>query len=153
MENFSDNEISFELNREMLENRRQQKALRKAKFLKEQIRELKFFSVMGMKSIIDTIKSIDDNSKKIVFKHFDQKNVNIFHTQSPDIIKKLTKIAQEASNVNHVHNEVNSDDMISLDSGNMSENDEINKIEKLQNRKLKLKLGRIHSMSDNHIEE
>jgi Cu/Ag efflux protein CusF len=48
---------------------------------------------MGMKSIIDTIKSIDDNSKKIVFKHFDQKNVNIFHTQSPDIIKKLTKIA------------------------------------------------------------
>lgn len=108
---------------------------------------------MGMKSIIDTIKSIDDNSKKIVFKHFDQKNVNIFHTQSPDIIKKLTKIAQEASNVNHVHNEVNSDDMISLDSGNMSENDEINKIEKLQNRKLKLKLGRIHSMSDNHIEE
>lgn len=67
--------------------------MRKAKFLKEQIRELKFFSVMGMKSIIDTIKSIDDNSKKIVFKHFDQKNVNIFHTQSPDIIKKLTKIA------------------------------------------------------------
>ena len=57
---------------------------------------------MGMKSIIDTIKSIDDNSKKIVFKHFDQKNVNIFHKQSPDIITKLTKIADAAGNVNYI---------------------------------------------------
>ena len=39
--------------------------------------------------------------------------------------------------------------MQSLDSGNMSENDEINKIEKQNNKKLRMNLGRIHSMSDN----
>jgi len=39
------------------------------------VRDLKQFSLMGMRSIVDMIKSIDENSKKIVFKHFDQNNV------------------------------------------------------------------------------
>jgi hypothetical protein len=39
--------------------------------------------------------------------------------------------------------------MQSLDSGNMSENDEINKLEKSKNKNLRVQLGRIHSMSDN----
>lgn len=75
-ENFSENEISYDLNRAMLDERKERKALKKAKFLKQQIKDLKQFSLMGMRSIVDTIQSIDENSKKIVFKHFDHNNVN-----------------------------------------------------------------------------
>lgn len=37
-----------------------------------QIQDLKRQSIDGMKAIIETISSIDENSKKILFKHFDQ---------------------------------------------------------------------------------
>ena len=40
-ENFSENEISYDLNRAMLDERKERKALKKAKFLKQQIKDLK----------------------------------------------------------------------------------------------------------------
>jgi hypothetical protein len=40
-ENFSENEISYALNRAMLDQRKERKALKKAKFLKQQIKDLK----------------------------------------------------------------------------------------------------------------
>ena len=71
LENFSDDEITYELNREIIKNRKDQRALQKAKILRSQIKNLMRFSIEGMRTIIDTISSIDDSSKKILFKHFD----------------------------------------------------------------------------------
>ena len=71
LENFSDDEITYELNREIIKNRKDHRALQKAKILRSQIKNLKRFSIEGMRTIIDTISSIDDSSKKILFKHFD----------------------------------------------------------------------------------
>lgn len=39
-----------------------------------------------MKAIIETISSIDENSKKILFKHFDQDNVNILAKKAPALM-------------------------------------------------------------------
>jgi Cu/Ag efflux protein CusF len=61
----------------MIKDKKDKVALQKAKILKQQLYELKKHSIKGMKAIIETISSIDENSKKILFKHFDQANVNI----------------------------------------------------------------------------
>ena len=85
LENFSDDEITYELNREIIKSRKDQKALQKAKILRSQIKKLKRFSFEGMRAILDTISSIDDSSKKILFKHFDQSTVNHLRTKAPDL--------------------------------------------------------------------
>jgi len=54
--------------------------------------ELKHFTIQGMRAIIDTINSIDENSKKIVFKHFDQQHVNILAKEAPYVISNLQRI-------------------------------------------------------------
>lgn len=64
--------------------------------LKQQIFNLKNNSIEGMRAIVDTISSIDENSKKILFKHFDQANVNILAREAPILISNIAKIAQEA---------------------------------------------------------
>ena len=71
MDNFSEDEITFELNRKIIKEKKDKIALKKARKLEQQLKELKQFSVDAMRTIVDTIKSIDENSKKIVFKHFD----------------------------------------------------------------------------------
>lgn len=81
-----------------------------------------------MRAIVDTISSIDESSKKILFKHFDQSNVNILTNKAPILINNLTKIANDAQN-NQISTDINSEDMLSDDSGNQSENDMINKVE------------------------
>ena len=45
-----------------------------------------------MQVIIETIKSIDENSKKIVFKHFDQANVNHLGKEGPGLMEEISKI-------------------------------------------------------------
>ena len=57
---------------------------------------MKQFSIDAMRTIVDTIKSIDENSKKIVFKHFDQENVNLLAKEAPDLLKKISKIGKDA---------------------------------------------------------
>ena len=90
MDNFSEDEITFELNRKIIKEKKDKIALKKARKLEQQLIELKQFSIEAMKTIVETIKSIDENSKKIVFKHFDQQNVNILAREAPDLIKKIT---------------------------------------------------------------
>jgi hypothetical protein len=51
-----------------------------------------------MRAIVDTISSIDENSKKILFKHFDQANVNHLAKEAPVLISKIQNIAQECQN-------------------------------------------------------
>ena len=84
-----------------------------------------------MRTIVETIKSIDENSKKIVFKHFDQQNVNILAKEAPDLIKKITKIGKDAMKMDKYQG-FNSDDLESDSSGNQSDNDEINMIQKFK---------------------
>lgn len=134
-ENFSDDEITFALNRQNIKDRKDKIALQKAKILKMQIQELKRHSIDGMKAIIETVSSIDENSKKILFKHFDQKNVNYLAKMAPELMSNIQKVAQEAKNLEIV-DEINSEQIPSDSSGNHSEEDEINKIQKL-----KFKLG------------
>ena len=98
LENFSDDEITYELNREIIKNRKDQKALQKAKILRSQIKKLKRFSFEGMRAILDTISSIDDSSKKILFKHFDQSTVNLLRTKAPDLKSQLSNLAYETQN-------------------------------------------------------
>ena len=52
---------------------------------------MKNFQIEGMKALVDTINSIDENSKKILFKHFDQNNVNIIQKTTPDLFYKMNK--------------------------------------------------------------
>lgn len=85
-----------------------------------------------MRALVDTINSIDENSKKILFKHFDQNNVNIMSKNAQVLTDKINRITAEAEESDKY--EINSDDMDSDSSGNMSENDEINKIQRIKNR-------------------
>jgi hypothetical protein len=70
----------------------------RAKMMQEQLTDLKKFAFKGMKSIISTISAIDDNSKKIVYKHFDQSHVNILAKEGPNIVKNLNEIKETAEN-------------------------------------------------------
>jgi len=38
---------------------------------------LKQVTRLGIRAVLETIHKVDENSQKIVFKHFDQSNVNI----------------------------------------------------------------------------
>jgi hypothetical protein len=49
-----------------------------------------------MKAVVDTISSIDESSKKILFTHFDQESVNVLAKSAPTLLANLSKIAQEA---------------------------------------------------------
>ena len=71
LDNFSADETTFALNRQNIKEKKDKKALKKVKMLKDQLDDLKKFSLEGMKAIVDTVGSIDENSKKILFKHFD----------------------------------------------------------------------------------
>ena len=70
-----------------------------------------------MRTIVDTIKSIDENSKKIVFKHFDQENVNLLAKEAPELLKKISKIGKDSMKVDE-YKGYNSDDLESDSSGN-----------------------------------
>ena len=85
-----------------------------------------------MKAIVNTINSIDENSKKIVYKHFDQDNVNILAKEAPAIVSTLSKIS-DATNEKDVRHIFHSDGFESDSSGNRSEDDELCQIHKLKN--------------------
>lgn len=99
---------------------------------------------MGMRSIVDTIKQIDENCKKIVFKHFDEKNVSNLHNNIPLLLKKLSKIVKQAEKIKSFSNEIIDEDYESLDSGNLSDKDQINIIER---KKIKCQLDGIDEVS------
>lgn len=88
-QNFDEDEVTFALNRQLLKDRKSKAALLKAKKLEKQLSELKKISLNGMQAIVETIHAIDDNSKKIFFQPFDQKEVNILEREVPGIISGL----------------------------------------------------------------
>lgn len=77
-----------------------------------------------MQAIVETLESVDENSKKILFKHFDQNSVNILGIRAPIILENLQKLAEEAKDKKL--RPIDSDDLESDSSGNISETDEMN---------------------------
>ena len=100
--------------------------------------DMKQFQIDGMKALVDTISSIDDNSKKILFKHFDENNVNIMKQKLPDLLNRQT----------FDNDNLYSDEMESDSSGNNSDGDEINKTERLRMRQ-----HRVEHTDDEMVEE
>lgn len=126
MDNFDEDEVTFALNRQIIKNRKDKVALQKAKKLEKQLNDLKLISVEGMKAVVDTINSINDNSKKMAFKHFDQAEVNLLLQRAPHVLEEL-KLARKATEDQYYYG-TNEDDYDSDSSGNQSENDRINQI-------------------------
>jgi len=99
---------------------------------------MKQFQIDGMKALVDTISSIDENSKKILFKHFDHTNVNIMKQRLPDLLNRQT----------FDYDNLDSDEMESDSSGNNSDGDEINRTERLRMRQ-----HRVEHTDDEMVEE
>lgn len=116
IDNFDEDEVTFALNRQIIKNRKDKVALQKAKKLETQLQELKKISIDGMKAVVDTINSINDNSKKIVFKNFDQADVNVLLQRAPAVLEDL----QQARRVteDQYYKGINEDDYDSDSSGN-----------------------------------
>ena len=65
MDNFSEDEITYEMNRKIMKGKKDRVALQKARKLEGHLKDIKMYSVHSMTSILDTIKSIDENSSEI----------------------------------------------------------------------------------------
>ena len=131
MENFSDDEITIESAHKRVKENKDKAALKKVRKLEVNLADLKSFSVEVMKVMMDTLTSINKNSKKIVFKNFNQSNVNILAKQAPSLMEKIAKIRLEAGK-KEKYDRFNSDDAESDSSGNYSDNDEVNMIQKFK---------------------
>ena len=85
-----------------------------------------------MKSIVSTINAIDENSKKIVYKHFDQTHVNILAKEGPNIVEKLNEIQKAGEKDMTDKFKFNSEGFMSDSSGNKSEGDELQNFQQLK---------------------
>lgn len=126
--NYDPDEITLSLDRKIVKEKRELMCLHQVKKMERQIVELMEQTSKGMKAMVETIHSIDENCKKILYKKFnDENNVNILAKQVPLIKKKIQKIAQEQQYMNMAEfHKLNTDLMSSDSSGNESENDQIN---------------------------
>jgi len=124
----------------------------------EQIREMKGITMRGMLAVIDTIHSIDENSKKMAYKQFVQSNVNILAKETPGLSEGLMNVADQCLEhgrklkQNLLEIQYDSDLIESDSSGNYSESDEINKFYKLKSRNFSSKQG-MDIISDEEMEE
>lgn len=131
-ENFSDDEITATLNRRLLKERVQLLCLQQVRRMERQFRDMVGETSRGMQAVIETIHAIDDQSKKILYKEFKEKNVNILARHVPEITQNIQEIVDEQEHLNmKVLQRVNSGNLSSDSSGNDSENDQINKIKEL----------------------
>lgn len=86
-----------------------------------------------MQSIIETWHSIDENSKKILYKEFKSKNVNVLSRHIDEINYNLSQISKEQKQMNmKSFDRVDTEDLKSESSGNYSDDDIINKIYEMQ---------------------
>ena len=83
--------------------------------------------MLGMKTMMDTIHQIDENSKKMAYKPFVQDNVNILKKEIGSISSGLKQIAlscqEQGKNLrtNTLEKQYESEEMQSDSSGNYSE--------------------------------
>ena len=71
-ENYSDEEVTITLNRQLLKEKKDKQALVKVRILQKHIADLKNLTMQGMDAIVDTMKQVDESSKKMAYSHFDQ---------------------------------------------------------------------------------
>lgn len=71
-DNYSDEEVTITLNRQLLKDRKDKQALVKVKILQKHIADLKNLTLQGMDAIVDTMIAVDESSKKMAYSHFDQ---------------------------------------------------------------------------------
>ena len=128
--NFSEDEVTFVLNRQLLKDRKDKQALLRVHRLEKQLKALKALTVDGMYAVVDTIEKIDENSKKIVFRHFGQQESHELNLKANEILDEMSKIADETTK--DFEATYNSDNLQSDSSGNRSDNDEMNQIKMLQ---------------------
>lgn len=72
-----------------------QEHLYQVKKLQENVTDLKKVYADSLKATVQMVWSIDDNSKKIVYKHFDQDNVNLLSKRTPALKHKLKEVKRE----------------------------------------------------------
>lgn len=92
---FSDSEVTYELNREILKEKKDKQVLLKIKKLEGQVNDLKNHSINSLLSYIHTIRTMDQHSKKMVFKRFEPQVVNSFDRTSTIVKKKMDEIAED----------------------------------------------------------
>ena len=85
-DNYSDEEVTITLNRQLLKDKKNKQALVKVKVLQKHIADLKNLTLNGMDAIVDTMIAVDESSKKMAYSHFDKQDTNILAAQSSDII-------------------------------------------------------------------
>lgn len=94
MDNFSDDELTCELQRQILKEKKERMALQHVRKMEEYITEMKAITMRGMLAYINTIHAIDDQSKKMVYKQFVQSNVNILAKEAHSLTLSLINIAE-----------------------------------------------------------
>ena len=72
MDIFDADEVTISLDREMLKQRENKFTLRKVKKMEQQLLALQKTTINGMVAVMDTINSIEDRSKRIVFRPMDE---------------------------------------------------------------------------------
>lgn len=142
LRNFSDDEITFALNRQLLKEKYDRIALQRVRRVQNKLRDLKNVTREGLHAYCDAIYNIEDQGKKLVFQHFNAAEANhlereIQRTQSQfaDLSEFFGDQQQEPNKKtpgNDYTHLIDSDDFESDSSGNHSSNDEINKIVKFQ---------------------
>jgi hypothetical protein len=85
-DNYSDEEVTITLNRQLLKDKKNKQALVKVKVLQKHIADLKNLTLNGMDAIVDTMIAVDESSKKMAYSHFDKQDTNILAAKSSDII-------------------------------------------------------------------
>jgi len=124
-DNFSEDEVPVSVAIKSLKDKKDKQALKKLANLEKQIGNLKNFTVDSMQLILKTLRSIDENSKKIVYKHFDHKHVNHLERQMDSLQAKHMRIVYPPAD----NTSKRSESLDSVSSGNTSINDEVNNIQ------------------------
>lgn len=88
-QNFSEDEVTFTLNRRLVKEKKELMCLHQVKRMERQTLELMEETAKGMQAMIETIHSIDENCKKILYKEFEEKNVNILARYVPHITRRI----------------------------------------------------------------
>jgi len=132
-DNFSEDETTFEYHRKNIKDRKDKQAIQKIRQIENYMRTVQDVSIQSIKGVIDTVSNIDKNCKKIIYQEFNHDNVNEMARAAPKLIEKVQGL-QRATNNPDYKIEIKSDNYESDSSGNYSEMDEVNLLERVRER-------------------
>ena len=88
-ENFSEDEVTYEKQRDLNRDKIITRALKKAQNIDANLSDLKSLTIQGMQSFCHSISKMEDQSQKMAFMHFDPSQCNSLAKTAPEIIQKL----------------------------------------------------------------